>query len=244
MEDKENGETSIQNTLTAIKIEEPKLQLEKKNGLNNNYNNEIQINEKKIDNTAGNMPEISNNINNLPNEKTSNKAEDNSKKENVPCNEKYSFCFCKIKCSFCVNFCNKKEREEYCNKRSQECCCIIVLLYYYLFLVTEFIYFLFLFIICIFSTICPCIEKYCEQINKANKKQLEERKENDRLFNIQYTKDTIEELKHDKENIDRTIYLNAICDPPECQMRAIELQEKQYDEKIENLEYKLKNMNN
>ena len=30
MEDKENGETSIQNTLTAIKIEEPKLQLEKK----------------------------------------------------------------------------------------------------------------------------------------------------------------------------------------------------------------------
>ena len=73
---------------------------------------------------------------------------------------------------------------------------------------------------------------------------MEERKENDRRFNIQYTKDTIEELKHDKENIDRTIYLNAICDPPECQMREIELQEKQYDEKIENLENKLKNMNN
>jgi hypothetical protein len=30
MEDKEDGETSIQNTLTAIKIEEPNLQLEKK----------------------------------------------------------------------------------------------------------------------------------------------------------------------------------------------------------------------
>lgn len=111
MEDKENGETSIQNTLTAIKIEEPKLQLEKKNGLNNNYNNEIQINEKKIDNTAGNMPEISNNINNLPNEKTSNKAEDNSKKENVPCKEKYSFCFCKIKCLFALIFVIKKKEK-------------------------------------------------------------------------------------------------------------------------------------
>ena len=241
MEEKKNGETSIQNTLTAIKIEEPNLQLEKKNELNNNYNNEIQINEKKIDNTAGNMSEISNNINTLPNEKTSNKAEDNSKKENVPCTEKYSFCFCKIKCSFFVNFCNKKEREEYCNKRSKECCCIIVLLYYYLFLVTEFIYFLYLFI---FYILRPCIVKCCDNFNISNEKELEKRKENERRFNIQYTKDNIEELKRDKENIKRTIYLNAICDPPECQMREIELQENQYEKEIENLEYKLKKMNN
>jgi len=47
------------------------------------------------------MPEISNNIITLQNEKTSDKAD--------PCNEKYSFCFCKISCSFLLIFVKKKK---------------------------------------------------------------------------------------------------------------------------------------
>jgi len=86
----------------------------------------------------------------------------------------------------------------------------------------------------IFYCFCGCLDDHPKKTDKVHKKEMEERKKRDRFFDIQFTKDQIKEKEHEKNNIKRTIYLNAIGDSLECQIRRIESQEAQYDKEIEN----------
>lgn len=239
MEEQKNKEVSYENTQATINIEEPTLQ--KNNYIEPNISNIV---DQTNNNSPENNHEKSNNLNNTnQNEIGTNKPSDNTtKKEKIPCKKKFSCCFCKIKCSFFVNFCDKKQRGEYCNKRSTECCCIIVLLYYYFFLWSELFYFIYLFFKYLFTCICPMLNKCCDDMMKANEKYIAEMKEKNRRIEAQFTKENIEELKNEQKNMDRTIYLNGITDPG-YQARVIECRDAQYDKEIKELERKLENMN-
>ena len=240
MEEQKSNEINNENTQTTIKIEEPTLPRENKNEPENENNSNYQANLKKNDDLSKNISETINKIENtIQNQEVQNKSDNNiNKKENVSCKEKCPSCFCKIACSFFVDFCDKKEREEYCKKRNKECFCIIVVLYYYVFLFTEFLVFF-----CILGKfliyICDCcLTPWCKAISKSNDKYLKERKEMDKRFETRYNKERIEYLKNEKENMDRTIYFGGLADP-EYQARVIEYKEAQYDKEIKDLEKKL-----
>ena len=59
--------------------------------------------------------------------------------------------------------------------------------------------------------------------------------ENSRRFDVQYNKEAIEDLKKERDNMDRTIYLNAL-DDPEYQARVIDYKDAQYEKEIKRLE--------
>ena len=76
-----------------------------------------------------------NNNQNIKNEISSENKNTKVEKEKS-CKEKYPFCFCKIKCAYFVDYCNKAEIEKYKNKPTTECCCIITVLYYLTFILS------------------------------------------------------------------------------------------------------------
>jgi hypothetical protein len=231
MQPNKENEINNDNTQTSINIEEPNLQAknEEESKNSNKYNND----EKKSENQSSN----NGNKNTIQNEEVENKQQVNTtkKKENIPCSKKYSFCFCKINCSFFVNFCDQKEREEYCNNRSKNCFFIIVCLYYYILLFTECIYFLYILCFKFLSCVFCCLDGYCGRISKANDKAIKEMQEKSRRFDVQYNKEAIEDLKKERDNMDRTIYLNAL-DDPEYQARVIDYKDAQYEKEIKRLE--------
>ena len=123
------------------------------NSNNNSQNNNDNINPNNENIQVRNVPE---NINNL------NSQIEANKKDNRSCTEKCPFCFCKIRCKFCVKICNQQEREEYLSKKPINGFILLAIFFYLLFGLSI----LGRYLIDIFNCCCNCVGNYSESVSK------------------------------------------------------------------------------
>ena len=142
----------------SVKNENPISTLNNAN--NNNIGNTINNQEVK-DVMNNNIQQTSNALG----ENNAGTGKNNASKKS-DCEEKCPWCFCKVKCLFCYNPCDKAGREKYEKAEPKTCCCLLTILFYLLMIWTTIWFF------CCFYLPCKCMSwcgDACDDKKKDNK---------------------------------------------------------------------------